>query len=264
MKKTLNIFIVLLLLGGTILMGASITVSKPNSPDLKWEIGSSQTIEWTTSGLSGSDRLRVVLMQGTNKIGTIADNVAFNASPLPWKVGDYMGGKALIGLNYFIKIKQIGADVTGKNVHPFQIQLKFMLIKPIFKKMIKFTFLPDLTGTITYTLAPHHPEGYNESTFTITVTNTGPGPTQRSTNVGAKLLNFGPDGTHQLAGHDAWWPATVPILQPGGTFTYTETFNFRAPNYYQVVGWVDSEGKVEETGTGETNNSFNTVKFKVP
>jgi len=268
-KALLFISIVVLLSGGLPATTPSIEVTKPDAPNTSWEIGSMQNIEWTTNGLPASARLRISLVKGNTNLGVIADDVAKNASPFSWKVGDYQGGSATIGTDYYIKIKQIGAAVTDRSDNPFRIRLKYLQIKPLAQirpipKRMVLTFLPDLTGKVTYELAPHHPEGYNVSHFHFTVTNTGLGPTKNSTNVGAKLINYGPDGTTRLSGHDAWWPATVPILAPGESFTYHGTFNFRAPNYYAVEAWVDSEGKVEETGTGETNNRFDTAKFKVP
>jgi hypothetical protein len=241
---------------------ATVKVKSPNAPNTKWRSGHTENIEWEATGLSSSDKLKITLWNEDVLVGVIKSDVSPTPAFYSWNVGDYVGGTAAIGSGYYIKIKIEGQASSDMSDHPFEILLDFkhIILKayPIFLKV-----LPDLVVTVTYELTPAHPEGYNVSHFHIKVKNIGQGPSDKTTNVGAKLLNWGPTGAAKLSGYDAWWPETVPILAAGGEFNYDRTFNFRAPNYYEIEAWVDSEQKVGETSVGEGNNHFSTGKFKV-
>jgi hypothetical protein len=81
-------------------------------------IGSQHNITWDAQGVGN---LKITLWQGGTKLGTIVDNLSPSSGSYAWTVGDYIGGPALPGTGYKIKISEKGSTVSDTSDGPFTI-----------------------------------------------------------------------------------------------------------------------------------------------
>lgn len=87
----------------------SLAITAPNGGE-GWQIGSTQNITWSASGVSGL--LKITLWKDGVVLGTVADNVTAASGSYSWTVGNHSGGTAGAGTGYAIKIKEKGTTVA--------------------------------------------------------------------------------------------------------------------------------------------------------
>ena len=109
MKRVLCIAVFCLLVAAAA-SGQSVTVASPNGGE-HWTLGVSKNITWTYSGLPDGTQMKLILFRDGTKVGDIANNVAIGhsgAGSYPWSAGAYIGGTAVSGPGYKIRIRAMG------------------------------------------------------------------------------------------------------------------------------------------------------------
>ena len=91
-----------------IIAPSTLSVLSPNGGE-SYCIGSSQNITWTALGLS--DNIRISLWKDGVEIGVIASSVDPSLGTYSWTAGNYIGGTALGGWGYQIKLKQLNTKI---------------------------------------------------------------------------------------------------------------------------------------------------------
>nr|MBP7205845.1 T9SS type A sorting domain-containing protein [Candidatus Cloacimonadota bacterium] len=84
----------------TISNPSSITVTSPNGGE-NWLAGSTHTINWTASGVSGN--VRIELLDGSSVVSTPSSSVSASAGSHNWTIPQFLP----VGSNYFIKISDV-------------------------------------------------------------------------------------------------------------------------------------------------------------
>lgn len=101
-----KLFVILFMMSALVLMGQSITVTSPNGGE-SWAAGSTQTITWTTTGIT-SGQFRIALFDGATSVGTIASYLPITQNSFSWTVGHLTDAPDVgAGTNYKIKIRII-------------------------------------------------------------------------------------------------------------------------------------------------------------
>jgi hypothetical protein len=88
----------------TITDTSPLTLTSPNGGET-WDHGTTKTITWTSSGLTGN--VKLVLYQNGTKIGGIVYNIPVTQGSYAWTVGDYDGGTASPGTGYVVRVKSM-------------------------------------------------------------------------------------------------------------------------------------------------------------
>jgi hypothetical protein len=86
----------------------TLTLTSPNGGE-NWVLGSTETITWTSSGITGD--VKLVLYQNGSKKGCIAMNIPITQGSYTWTAGSHSGGMVLPGTGYVVRVKSI-ADKT--------------------------------------------------------------------------------------------------------------------------------------------------------
>jgi len=89
-----------------------LTLTSPDGGE-NWKLSSIRNITWNVSGITGL--LKITLWKGGSQIGVIANNVNPAAGSYSWTVGQYLGGMAVPGTDYKIKIKEIGSSTADSS-----------------------------------------------------------------------------------------------------------------------------------------------------
>ncbi len=118
MKKTMIYFFLSALAAG-MAFGASLKVVQPNGGETL-TLGQSYSIKWTAVDVT--QKVKLILLKGNDKVGIIAENVDPNSSPFPWTVGQYQGGQAVPGVDYKIRIKVMNGTLEDISDKKFTIQ----------------------------------------------------------------------------------------------------------------------------------------------
>jgi len=123
-KATILLFSLILLFFTTTAFSSSITVLDPNGGE-SWAIGSTKTIKWNSSGVSGN--IIIKLIKGTEMLGSIAWNVP-NTGSYNWTINNIGGTPIRPGNDYKVLVRSfddhsiedqsnsnfsITSDVTG-------------------------------------------------------------------------------------------------------------------------------------------------------
>jgi hypothetical protein len=101
---------------------ASLKIKSPGGGE-SWQLGSEKSIAWEKSGsFSGFD---IILYQGSTKVGVIVKNLDPNSTFFLWKkVGEFVGGTAVAGNDYKIRVKGFlssGMIIIGVS-SPFELK----------------------------------------------------------------------------------------------------------------------------------------------
>jgi hypothetical protein len=88
----------------TIAPPPSVTISSPNGGE-NWTHGTTKTITWTSSGLTGNVKLD--LYRNGTDIGCIAVNIPVTQGSYDWTAGNYDGGTASPGTGYAVRVKSM-------------------------------------------------------------------------------------------------------------------------------------------------------------
>lgn len=96
----------------------TITVTSPNGGE-NWALGSTHTITWTSSGVTGN--VRIVLFKGTASVGVIQENVPAVQGSINWVVGSYRGGAAGPGSDYKVRVREMRAETMDTSDRAFTI-----------------------------------------------------------------------------------------------------------------------------------------------
>jgi subtilisin family serine protease len=96
----------------------SLTVTVPNGGE-NWDIGSTQQITWTSTGLSNS--LTIQLYQNETFIGKIAQNVGSGQDGYLWTVGELTTGAAPGGTGYIIRIIEKASGTYDRSDGTFEL-----------------------------------------------------------------------------------------------------------------------------------------------
>ena len=96
---------------------ADIQVTAPGA-GASWKIGTTQTVQWTFSGIAASNEVHIALLQNGTNLGKIAENVDIGADghgSFSWVVGSVIGNPAATaGSGYTIKVRRTNdASVFG-------------------------------------------------------------------------------------------------------------------------------------------------------
>ncbi|MCP4152125.1 MAG: hypothetical protein GY757_30570, partial [bacterium] len=97
-----------------------ITVLSPNGGE-DWYPGETTTITWDYYAFTASEPIRLVLMKGGTRVGTIAENLQISTRSYQWTVGDYDGGTAGPGDDYRIRIETMVSDYPDQSDSDFTI-----------------------------------------------------------------------------------------------------------------------------------------------
>jgi V8-like Glu-specific endopeptidase len=88
----------------TITDTSPLTLTSPNGGE-SWDHGTTKTITWTSSGLTGN--VKLVLYRNGTKIGGIVVDIPVSQGSYTWTVGDYTGGTASPGTGYVVRVKSM-------------------------------------------------------------------------------------------------------------------------------------------------------------
>ncbi len=112
-------WLTLALLAAAPLLAGSVTVTAPNGGET-WCLNDTRTITWTHSGASGV--VRIVLFNGSTKIGNIAVDIPATAGSYSWVVGSWESGTATPGTEYKIRIRNGEGDLDDWSNAAFTIK----------------------------------------------------------------------------------------------------------------------------------------------
>jgi len=96
----------------------SIAVTSPNGGE-NWRTGDSKNITWSSEGLTGT--LTITLLKQGTRVGNIVTGLANTVNSYTWTVGSYVGGTALEGWGYQIKVEDSGTTVSDLSDSTFSI-----------------------------------------------------------------------------------------------------------------------------------------------
>jgi hypothetical protein len=103
-----------------------VTVTSPNGGE-NWKSGVSRDITWAFSGIPDPSHtyIKLVLFKGGtasgNKIGNIVQNIPAAPASYSWPVGKYVGGTAVPGNDYYIRIIHMNGTFKDESNGPFTI-----------------------------------------------------------------------------------------------------------------------------------------------
>jgi hypothetical protein len=118
MKKTIWFFM-LAVLSASMIPGASLTLIQPNGGELCLGQENFQ-IQWTAVGID--EKIKLVLFRNDVWIASIVENLNSAGSPYFWKVGQYIGGTALAGAGYKIRIRTMSNGIDDYSDAPFALK----------------------------------------------------------------------------------------------------------------------------------------------
>jgi hypothetical protein len=82
-----------------------------------WKIGTTQTVQWTFSGLPATTKVHILLWQGGTNLGKIAKQYPIGSNgqgSFSWNVGDVLDvPPAAAGSGYFIKVRTVDDACAG-------------------------------------------------------------------------------------------------------------------------------------------------------
>jgi len=124
MKKALCVLASIVFLSGLV-AAQSITITWPKS-GCNWQIGSSKTITWTFKGIPDGTPVFLKLFQGSDPKGDLVGSTSIGANgkgSWTWNsVGQFIGGKAVAGDNYKIRIRDLGSKCPLEVSEPFSLK----------------------------------------------------------------------------------------------------------------------------------------------
>ncbi len=97
---------------------SELTLTSPNGFE-SWAAGSTQNITWNAPGMSGN--MQITLWQSASLVGVIADGIDPAAGSYAWTVGEYIGGTAVPGVGFTVKIEETGSAISDESDDPFII-----------------------------------------------------------------------------------------------------------------------------------------------
>jgi len=116
--KRLVLVCLLLICLSALSQSQTITVTSPNGGE-DWALGSTHMITWRSTGLTGT--VNILLFNGTQRVGAIANDVPVTAGPFSWVVGRYQGGTAAPGTNYKVRVRKPQTEVMDDSDRRFTI-----------------------------------------------------------------------------------------------------------------------------------------------
>jgi hypothetical protein len=109
-KLVLPLFLLLVL--AVMCQAANVTFTCPTGCQLTWK--QAGNIAWTYSGHPASSLVKLVLFKGgtgaAHKLGNIVQNISLGSGSYAWNVGEYEGGFAGAGTDYYLKIVSMNGD----------------------------------------------------------------------------------------------------------------------------------------------------------
>jgi hypothetical protein len=95
---------------------ADIEVTAPTA-GASWKIGTTQTVQWTFTGLPAATKVHILLWQGGANLGKIAKQYSIGSNgqgSFSWNVGDVLDvPPAVAGSGYFIKVRTVDDACAG-------------------------------------------------------------------------------------------------------------------------------------------------------
>jgi len=98
----------------------SITVTSPNGGE-NWTLGTLHNITWNATGLTGTEKLYIVLQQDGTNVALISKGVDPTIGTYSWDVGDCIKGAVMAGSNYKIFLVVKGKGTKDKSNGVFTI-----------------------------------------------------------------------------------------------------------------------------------------------
>jgi len=90
----------------------SVTITSPNGGE-SWELGKTQNITWTYSGIPNNTKVKLMLRKDGAGVGDIVTDIPIGtngAGSFPWIVGAYGGGTAAEGQGYKLRIRPVSSQ----------------------------------------------------------------------------------------------------------------------------------------------------------
>jgi len=141
MKKSLLVLFVLCAVA-VMSYAASVAITFPAAGS-QLVLKSGVSITWSYSGYSASSLVKLVLFKGGtssgHKVGNVAQNLTLGSGAYSWQAGEYSGGFAGAGTDYYLKIVSVNGDFND-----FSDAFSIVLPKIPIEKFHEYTVLnPD-------------------------------------------------------------------------------------------------------------------------
>ncbi len=119
MKKTLTVFIAILIGLALNLPAQSLVITAPNGGETL-TLGQAVQITWTASNVSQKVKLQLIKGGGA-LVGVIAGNLNATPCTFTWTVGQYQGGIAAADSNYKIRVRLQDGNIEDASNGAFTI-----------------------------------------------------------------------------------------------------------------------------------------------
>jgi len=212
-----------------IAFSSSITVLDPNGGE-SWAIGSTKTIRWDSSGVSGN--IIIKLLKNGTMLGSIDWNVQ-NTGNYSWKINDIAGTPITPGNDYKVLVRSFD-DHSIEDQSDATFRIIENVDKPdLYFKDHRFQPKPIYTGDIV--------------SFEATIDNGG---NINSTPCKATFKVFGPKGFQTLQ-----FNFDIPERSPGQTIKIHKNYRVTRWGFYKHTVKLDADNKNNESN--EDNNEKN-------
>ncbi len=101
-----------------VLESQALRLTSPNGGE-SWAIGSVREVTWSAADYSGL--VRLVLFDGSTKVGAIATGLGATAGPFSWTVGQHQGGTAPAGAGYRVRVVSSDGTVSDWSDAAFRL-----------------------------------------------------------------------------------------------------------------------------------------------
>lgn len=239
--------VIVFVVSGMLLMGQSITVTRPNGGE-NWVLGSTEEITWTTEDIS-SGTFQITLWEADQNLGVVVTGLPHTQESFPWIVGKLINAPdADPGSNYRIKIRHQENPSNDFSDAPFSIRSASSIVIPdgdIARPPRPRLFCDlQLKGNVSIAPKPRHTNEPLFMAFQVTAAGNTGSPASR-----VLIRIQGPEGystrefTHNLD----------PM--PKGTGRWVQQ-KFHATHWgiYRYIVTLDDGDQVAEGTAGEANN----------
>lgn len=86
-------------------------------------------IKWNHENAQADTRMRIILKDGNNVVGTIVDNITITNGSYLWSAGQYIGGSAPPGQHYRLRLEIIGIGFSDESPMNFVIADPFVKVE---------------------------------------------------------------------------------------------------------------------------------------
>ena len=139
-KLVLPLFLLFVL--AVMCQAANVTITFPAAGS-QLVLKSGVSITWSYSGYSASSLVKLVLFKGGtssgHKVGNVAQNLTLGSGAYSWQAGEYSGGFAGAGADYYLKIVSVNGDfndfsdafsIVLPKIPPFERYREYVELNP--------------------------------------------------------------------------------------------------------------------------------------